>query len=92
VVQAFVEQKETSLAESLKKAADFITPTEIYVEDNEGNCKGRGEERDQVRVEQGQRGAGWDQHFDVYPHSIFIEIKGHRMLKKPPPMALWPKP
>ena len=57
------KQKETSLAEALKKVIDFVRATKIYVEGGDGNRKSEAKERNQDRVKRRQRSGGQDQYF-----------------------------
>jgi len=82
------EQKETTLAEALWKAVDFIyaeimdatKKTKVPVDRNVG----RGDRRPRLEIV--------DPHFTIDPRSILMEVKEHPMLKRPQPMISAPKP
>jgi len=66
---------------------DFIRATKINIENRGKLGRSRVKERSSTEAESTQRNEGWDQHFNVDPWSIFLEFKGHPMLKKPQHMA-----
>jgi len=90
---SLVEQKETTLAEALRKAANFIRATKICAESMgaskkakilvDGNA-GRGDRRPRLKV--------MDPRFTTNPRSILMEVKENPMLKKSQPMTIAPKP
>ena len=90
---SLAEQKETTLAEALRKVTDFIRAIEISAESTGTSKKakvpadrnvGRGDRRSRLNVR--------DSHFTVDPRSILVEVKGHRKLRKAQPLTLALKP
>jgi len=85
---SLAEQKETTLAEPLRKAVDFIRATEICVDNSDAPKKvGIPVDRNPNR---GDRNHGLpnmrpqlevvDPRFTTYPRSILMEVRGHPML------------
>lgn len=78
------EQKETTLAEALRKHADFIRATEICTENVDASKKAKTQgDRNARRGNRRSRLDIWDSRFTVDSKSILIEVKGHPMLRKP---------
>ena len=83
-----VKQKKTTLAEALRRAADFIRATEICAESTDAPKKvkapvnrntGHGDRRPRLKVV--------DPRFTTDPRSILMEVKKPPMLKRPQPMT-----
>jgi len=97
---SLAEQKETTLAEALRKAVDFIQATEIYTDSantpkktkNPGDRGfSRGEKNPAPRDRKLQLDAP-DPRFTTDAQSILMEVRGHPMLRRPPPMTAPPRP
>ena len=97
---SLAEQKETTLADDLRKVADFIRGTEICT-DNYGAPKkskasgdknfNHGDRNPSPRKRRPQLEAV-DPRFTTDARSILMEVRGHPMLQRPPPMTAPPKP
>jgi len=96
---SLAEQKEITLAEALRKAADFIRAIEIYVDSLDARRKGKTPtDRNPGRGDRGQ-GSGYRRprlevinlQFITNPRSILMEVRDHPMLNRPPPMTSEPK-
>lgn len=90
---SLAQQKETTLMEALRKIVNFICATEICAEGVDAPKKtkvpidrnlGCGDRRPHLE--------GIDPLFAMDPRSIVMEVRGHPMLKMPPPMTSAPKP
>ena len=97
---SLAEQKETTLAEALRKAADFIRAIEICVGNSDASKNARipgdknlnrsdrnpepSDRRPQFRIV--------DPRFTTDARRIFMDVRGHPMLQRPPPMTAPPKP
>ena len=97
---SLVEQKETTLAEALRKAADFIRATEIYTDNSDAPKKvripvdknpNRGDRNHDPRDRRPQLKVV-DPRFTTDPGRILIEVRGRPMLRRPSPMTAPPKP
>jgi len=97
---SLAEQKEATLAKVLGKAADFIRAMEICADNSDAPKKARTpvdrnpghsdrnhgprEKRPQLEVV--------DRRFTTDLRSIFMEVRGRPMLRRPPPMIIPSKP
>jgi len=97
---SLAEQKETTLVEALRKAADFIRATEICTDSSDAPKKtktlgdrdfNRGERNSAPRDRRPQPEAP-DSRFTTDARSILMEIREHPMLRRPPPMTAPPRP
>jgi len=95
---SLAEQKETTLAEVLRKAADFIQATEICADSTDAPKKtknlgdqgfGRSERNPAPRDRRLQFDAP-NPRFTADARSILMEVRGHPMLRWPPPMTARP--
>jgi len=90
---SLAEQKEATLAEALRNAADFIRATEICAEGTDTLKKTKVPiDRNPSRDDRRPWLEGVDPRFITNPRSIFMQARGHPMLKRPPPMSSVPKP
>jgi len=85
---------------ALRKATDFIRATEIYVNSPDAPKKtkalgdknfNRGDRNPSPRERRPQFEAV-DPRFTTDAKSILMEVRGHLMLQRPPPMTAAPKP
>ena len=82
------EQKETTLAEALRKAANFIRAFEICAKSTDAPKKTK--TMVYRNVSEGERRPRFDvvdPHFTMDPQSILIEVKEHPVSKRPQPMT-----
>lgn len=97
---SLAEQKETTLAEALRKAADFIRATEICAEGSDApkRAKAPGDrgfirgERNPAPRDRRQPVETLDARFTTDVRNILMEVRGHPMLRRPPPMTMAPRP
>ena len=97
---SLAEQKETTLAKALRKVADFIRATEICTDNSDAPKKvripmdknpNRGDRNHSPRDRRSQLEVV-DPRFTTDLKSIQVEVRGHPMLQRPPPMTTPPKP
>jgi len=90
---SLAKQKESTLAEALRKATNFIRATEICAEGANASKKTKVPvDRNHGQGDRRPRLEGVDPRFTTDPRSILTKVRGHPMLKRPPPMTLPPKP
>ena len=85
---SLAEQKKTTLAEALRKAADFIRATEICVEGTDApkKAKALGDrgfirgERNPIPWDRRPQVETLDARFTTDARSILMEVRGHPML------------
>lgn len=90
---SLTEQKETTLVEALRNAADFIRATAICVEGADAPKKAKVPvDRNPSQGDRRPRLKRVDPQFTTDPRSILMEVRGHSMLKRLPPITSTPKP
>ena len=85
-------QKEITSAKALRKAADFICATEIYADNSDALNKARIPGDKNLNHGDKDPFETIDPRFTAEARSILMEVRGHPMLRRPPPMTAPPKP
>lgn len=97
---SLTEMKEATIAEALRKVADFICAIEIYANSSDAPRKpktpaDRNPGRGYRNYGLGDKRPGLeviDPQFTTDPQSILVEVSKHPMLKRPPSMTSALKP
>jgi len=97
---SLAEQKEMTLAKALRKAADFIRATEICADSSDipktakvpGDTNFNRGDRNTGSRERRSSFEAVNPRFTTDAWSILMEVRGHPMLRRPPPMTVPPKP
>ena len=87
------EHKETTLAEVLRKAVDFIRATKIYAESRDAPKKAKAPvDRNPARRDRRPKLKTVEPCSTTGPRCVPMEVKEHPILKRPHPMTLASRP
>jgi len=80
---SLAKDKETTLAEALRKAADFIHTIEICAKSTDAPKKSKAPvDRNAGQVDKSPGLEALDPHFTADPHSTLMGVTSHPMLKR----------